>query len=213
MRPPEDWKRARVTLVIAGITAAAWALAAGLGISDLAGLWAGFIPARFGGIAGDEVLAPFALTPLTATLAHGGLMHLVFNLAIFLFCGRAVENIVGGRQLAILYVIGAYAAAAFHYLADPASNAPAIGASGAISAVIGSYALLFGRNRVKVADPRLALWLHVLWLAAAWVGLQILVGLMFQKTGMLIAVAAHIGGFLAGLALARPLLLLKWRGA
>jgi membrane associated rhomboid family serine protease len=79
--------------------------------------------------------------------------------------------------------------------------------------VIGSYALLFGRNRVKVADPRLALWLHVLWLAAAWVGLQILVGLMFQETGMLIAVAAHIGGFLAGLALAQPLLLLRYRRA
>jgi len=213
VRPPQDWQRARVTLVIAGITAAGWALAAGLRISDLIAYWAGFIPARIGGVPGDEVLAPVFLTPLTATLVHGGLMHLLFNVAIFLFCGRSVEVILGGRQLVLLYVIGAYAAAALHYAVDPASPVPAIGASGAISAVIGCYALLFGRNRVKVANPHLALWLHVLWLAAAWIGLQILVGLMFQATGVMVAVAAHIGGFLAGLALANPLLLLRYRKA
>jgi membrane associated rhomboid family serine protease len=52
-----------------------------------------------------------------------------------------------------------------------------------------------------------------LWLAAAWIGLQILIGLTFETSGLRIAIAAHIGGFLAGLLLARPLLLLKWRGA
>ena len=53
----------------------------------------------------------------------------------------------------------------------------------------------------------------VLWLGAAWIGLNVLIGLTFETSGLRIAVGAHIGGFIAGLALARPLLLLKWRGA
>ena len=90
-----------------------------------------------------------------------------------------------------------------------------VGASGAISAVLGAYAMLFGRNRVKVANPTLALWLNALWLAAAWVGLQLLiVGITVRdRAAPAIAIAAHIGGFLAGLLLAKPLLLLRYRDA
>ena len=135
------------------------------------------------------------------------------NLLILVVCGRPTENILGMRGLVILYVVGAYAAAAAQYFAGPAETAPMIGASGAISAVLGAYALLFGRNRVKVANPTLALWLHAAWLAAAWVGLQLLVGFTFRTEGVGIAIAAHIGGFLAGLLLAKPLLMLRWRGA
>jgi membrane associated rhomboid family serine protease len=88
-----------------------------------------------------------------------------------------------------------------------------VGASGAISALLGAYALLFGRNKVRIAHPGLATFVNALWLGAAWVGLQILVGLTFETTGLRIAIAAHIGGFVAGLLLAKPLLMLKWRGA
>jgi membrane associated rhomboid family serine protease len=88
-----------------------------------------------------------------------------------------------------------------------------VGASGAISAVIGAYALLFGRNKVRVADPRAAMLLHALWLAAAWVILQLLIGLTFVTDGARVAIAAHIGGFLAGLVLAKPLLLFRYRKA
>ena len=52
-----------------------------------------------------------------------------------------------------------------------------VGASGAISAVLGAYAMLFGRNKVKVANPTLALWLNALWLMAAWVVLRSVVGI------------------------------------
>ncbi len=213
MRPPENWRHARVTLAIAAVTACAWAFAAGLGIGDLAALWAGFTPARVNGLSGDEVLAPLFLTPLTATFVHAGLAHLFLNLLIHLFCGRSVESIIGGRQLLILYVVGAYAAAAAHWAIDPSENMPMIGASGAISAVLGAYAILFGRNKVRVANPTLAMWLNALWLAAAWVVLQLVVGVTFETVGARIAIAAQIGGFLAGLLLARPLLLLRYRGA
>jgi len=213
MRPPEDWRQARLTLALAAVTAACWAIPAFFGFDAAVAIWGGFIPARVWGATSLLPLAPVALTPLTATLIHAGFVHLFFNLLMLLFCGRPVEAILGLRGLAILYLVGAYAAAGTHLLFFPHSTAPMVGASGAISAVLGAYALLFGRNKVKVRSPALATLLHALWLFATWTGIQLLVGLTIRIDGASIAVAAHIGGFLAGLALARPLLLLRWRGA
>ncbi|HEX8621949.1 MAG TPA: rhomboid family intramembrane serine protease [Allosphingosinicella sp.] len=213
MRPPEDLRRAPVTLAIAGLTAAAWLPAWLAGWQEGAAIAGGFIPARIGTLAGADLPVPALLTPLTATLVHSGFFHLFLNLITLLFCGRSVEPVLGGRGIAILYLVGAYAAAAAQYAVDPAGTAPMVGASGAISALLGAYALLFGRNKVKVAHPGLATFLHALWLGGAWIVLQLLVGFTFETSGLRIAVAAHIGGFLAGMALARPLLLLRWRGA
>ena len=92
---------------------------------------------------------------------------------------------------------------------DPAQTAPVIGASGAIAAVFGAYAVLFARSR---AEPRRVLGLIIsgetltaLWYAATWIGLQLLTGYAFNTgTGMTqIAIWTHIGGFLAGLLTAR----------
>jgi membrane associated rhomboid family serine protease len=213
LRPPQDWRSARATLAIAGITALAWLAAALLNAEDFAAVWGGFIPSRVDGMVGDDGLAPVWLTPLTATFVHAGIIHLAFNLLILLFCGRAVENVLGPTGLVILYIAGAYCAAAAHYLVNLQEALPMVGASGAISAVLGAYAIMFGRNRVSIANRRLALWLHALWLGAAWVVLQVLVGLTFELNGASLAIAAHIGGFLVGLLLARPLLLLRYRHA
>jgi membrane associated rhomboid family serine protease len=212
MRPPDDLRAAPVTLGIALVTAAAWLIAWLAGWQDDAATLGGFIPARVGlGAGGGPV--PALLTPLTATLVHSGFLHLAFNLLVLLFCGRSIERVLGRAGILILYLVGAYAAAAAQYTFDPASMAPMVGASGAISAWLGAFALLFGRNKVKVAHPGLATWLNALWLGAAWIVLQIMIGLTFETAGLSIAIFAHIGGFLAGLALAKPLLLLKWRGA
>jgi membrane associated rhomboid family serine protease len=213
MRPPEDLRAAPATLAIAALTAAAWLIAWLGGWQEAAAVGGGFVPARIGGLPGDDLPVPALLTPLTATLVHSGFAHLFFNLIILLFCGRSIERVLGGRGIVILYLVGAYAAAAAQYAVNPAETIPMVGASGAISAVLGAFALLFGRNKVKVASPRLATLLNALWLGAAWIVLQILLGYTFETTGLRIAIAAHIGGFLAGLALAKPLLLLKWRGA
>jgi membrane associated rhomboid family serine protease len=213
VRPPQDWRSARATIVIAAVTAAAWLVVTLFKLQAHAMVLGGFFPGRVAGLANDDIPVPVFLTPLTATLVHAGLFHLAFNLLILLFCGRAVETIVQARGLIILYVAGAIAAAAGQWLADPASMTPMVGASGSISAVIGAYALLFGRNRTKIEHPTLAMAVHALWLAAAWVGLQLLLGYAVNTPLGGIAIAAHIGGFLAGLLLARPLLLLRWRGA
>lgn len=212
MRPPESWSKARLTLGITLVTAAAWAIVAMLGLDQWAAVWGGFLPVRLA-YGGDEALAPFWLTPLSATLIHANLIHVGFNLLILVFCGRPTEAVLGWPAIATLYVLGAYAAAAAQYAVDPLSAVPMIGASGAISAVIGAFSMLFGRNKVKVASPRLALWLNALWLMAAWVGLQLILGFTFRSGGVDVAVAAHIGGFLVGVLLANPLLLFRYRRA
>lgn len=219
MRLPDSWRRSPVTIGIAIVTAAALVLADLLQAEEWAMIWGGFIPARleFGG---DEALAPFWLTPLTATLVHAGYIHLGFNLLILVFCGRPVESVLGPIGLAILYVIGAYAAAGAQYALGPTSPVPMVGASGAVSAVLGAYAMLFGRNKVKIGGPRLALWLNALWLMTAWIALQVGMGIalagpdfLFSGDGIQIAVGAHVGGFLAGMLLANPLLLFRYRRA
>ena len=211
MRPPESWSRAKVTLGLTIATAAAWLILGAVFPDGSEALWGGFIPERVTG--GPPGYVPVWLTPLTAAFIHANFIHLLFNLIILAFCGRPTENVLGPVPLVVLYLLGAYAAAAAHYALAPHDLIPMVGASGAISAVIGAYAMLFGRNKVKVASPRLALWLNALWLMVAWVGLQLVVGLTFAQSGIQVAVAAHIGGFLVGVLLANPLLLFRYRKA
>jgi membrane associated rhomboid family serine protease len=199
---------ARATGAVAIATVAVYLLVTLFGFAQMADVAGGFIPARLSGLLVQGAL-PVWITPLTATLLHGGIAHIGFNLLMLIFCGRMVEAVIGPIGFAILYVVGAYAAAAMQYFADPHDIAPMIGASGAISALFGAYALLYGRPRVFANHPRLGMAVNVLWLAAAWIGLQFLMGLAFAEMGTVIATAAHVGGFLAGLVLIRPLLLLR----
>lgn len=201
------------TVAITALTALAWIVAGVLGQADAAAYVLGFIPARLSGMALPFAAAPAILTPLTATLVHGGLLHLAFNLLIFVWCGTAVERALGRSSLLILYVIGAYAAAAAQWLADPQGLTPMIGASGAISAIIGAFALSFGRAKQLTRSARVNRWINVAWLLVTWVVLQVMFGLLAGAQGYLLATPAHIGGFLAGLLLQRPLLLWRYRTA
>ncbi|KKC25881.1 rhomboid family intramembrane serine protease [Sphingomonas sp. SRS2] len=193
---------------IAIVTVTAYALVWLSGMAEAADILGGFMPARVSGYVLPGAL-PVWITPVTATLLHGGIIHLGFNMLMLIFCGRMVEAAIGPLGIAILYVAGAYLAAAAQYLAGPYDLSPMIGASGAISAVFAGYALLYGKPRGFAAHPKLGLAVNILWLAAAWIGVQFLMGLAFADLGMSIATAAHVGGFIAGLALVRPLLL--WR--
>lgn len=216
MRPSDSWSRARLTLGITLLTALVWLVLVTLNRVEWAAIWGGFIPARLTLPGDDSALAPVWLTPLLSTLVHANWIHVGFNLLILVFCGRPTEAVVGPIGIVILYLLGAYAAAAAQFAMDPSSAVPMIGASGAISAVLGAYSILFGRNKVRVANPTIALWLNALWLMAAWIGLQLIVGITFANLsggGVQLAVAAHIGGFAVGLLLANPLLLLRYRKA
>ena len=91
--------------------------------------------------------------PILPTLLHGGWLHLGFNLLILLYCGRQVETVLGRTLYLILYAAGAYAAAAGQWFLNPQLPIPMIGASGAISAIIGAYALLFSNSKVRAIGP------------------------------------------------------------
>lgn len=172
---------------------------------------AGFIPARFGNelILPPGTMVPFILTPLSSALLHGGVVHIVFNVIVLLFIGRQLEAPLGSKAMAVLLLAGAYGGALAQFLADPASAVPMIGASGAISALIAVYALIFSRSQAPAIGPIPGHWVRALWLAAAWIGLQLLIGFTGGGGFGAVAIWAHVGGFLAGLLLARPLL--RWR--
>jgi membrane associated rhomboid family serine protease len=173
----------------------------------------GFIPARLGGTLVLSPAVPAILTPLSATLVHASLLHLGGNLLMLIWCGLAVERVLGGRSVVLLYLVGAFAAAAAQYLVAPTSANPMVGASGAISALIGAYALSYGQHRHIVTSRLLNRWLNVAWLLVAWVLIQFGFGYVMGQQGMLLATPAHIGGFIAGVAMQRPLLLWRYRKA
>lgn len=174
----------------------------------------GFIPARF---AHPELLdglaaVPAFLTPLSCTFVHAGWLHIAFNLLMLVFCGRQVEHVLDKGATLLLYVLGAYGACLAQWVVNPGSSDPMVGASGAISAIIATYALLYSQQHVRRVGPFSANFVRLIWLAAAWIALQLMIGV--ATAGGLgdlgqIAIAAHIGGFLVGLALTRPLL--RWR--
>ena len=198
------------TTFITAATVACYALVALSGRDEMAWMLGGFVPARLAGYLLPGAL-PVWLTPLATTLMHGGIFHLAFNMVMLIFCGRMVEAVVGPVGLAILYLLGSYAAAAAQFFANPYDASPMIGASGAISAIFGAYALLYGRPRGFADHPRLGVAINVLWLATAWIAVQFLMGIASADMGMAIATAAHVGGFLAGLILLRPLMMVRHR--
>lgn len=225
------WSAGTQALAAGGVTCTRIALATVLafilvrvsGMETVASYAAGFIPAR---VAMPNLLdaaglpfpaLPWWLTPLTATLLHGGWLHLGFNLLMLLFCGRQVEIVLGGRLILMLYVVGAYAAAAGQWLLSPMLAIPMIGASGAISAIIGVYALLYSGNKVRALGPIPSNVVRMLWLGGAWICVQFLIGLASSggpgvsgAEGDAIAIGAHIGGFIAGMLMLRPLLRLRF---
>ena len=201
------------TNVITLLTAAAWVVTVVLGLDQQAALALGFIPDRLSGGAVPWAAVPTILTPLSATVVHSGLIHLGFNLLIFLWCGREVERVLGNTGLVVLYLVGAYAAAIAQWAMDPSGTVPMVGASGAISAIMGAFALSFGRPRMITRSPALNRWINAIWLMAAWIVLQVMMGWLGDQQGYLLATPAHVGGFAAGLILQRPLLLWRYRKA
>lgn len=203
-----------MTNSIAVITFAAFLLLFLTGQIDNAAILGGFIPAR---IQHPELLAGMAavpawLTPLSCALIHAGWLHIGFNLLMLVFCGRQIETVLGKGATLMLYVAGAYGAALAQWILDPLSIHPMVGASGAISAVIATYAQLYSQQQVRRIGPFSANLVRILWLAIGWIALQVMIGV--ATAGGLgdlgqIAVAAHVGGFLMGLVLTRPLL--RWR--
>ena len=200
------------TAIIAIITVAVSTIAI-LGGVDYWAVFAGFIPARISGVVELAGALPVWMTPFSSALVHGGWLHLGINMLMLVFAGSMVERVIGASGLLFAYVAGALVAAFSQFIVDPGSPIPMVGASGAISALFGLYALFFGAPKQVTRNQKLNRWIHVAWLLVAWVVLQWMSGYLAGGGGVMLATPAHIGGFIAGLLMQRPLLLWKYRKA
>jgi membrane associated rhomboid family serine protease len=200
------------TAIIAIITVAVSVIAI-LGGVDYWAVFAGFIPARISGVVDLPGALPAWLTPFSSALVHGGWLHLGINMLMLLFAGTMVERVIGASGLVFAYVVGALVAALSQFVVDPGSPIPMVGASGAISALFGLYALFFGQPKQVTRNQKLNRSIHVAWLLVTWVLLQWMAGMLAGGEGVMLATPAHIGGFIAGLLLQRPLLLWRYRKA
>jgi len=159
----------------------------------------------------EIALVPPAATVVTSMFLHGGWLHLAGNMLYLWIFADNIEDRMGHLRFLVFYLACGVAAVFAQAIPAPQSVVPMIGASGAISGVLGAYLLLFPRARVLVLVP-LGFVLQVIRLPAVWVlGLWFLVQLLSSlgapegEGG--VAFRAHLGGFVAGLLLA-PLLLL-----
>jgi membrane associated rhomboid family serine protease len=152
------------------------------------------------------------LTPVTSMFLHGGWGHLLGNALFFWVFGNNVEDSMGRFRFLVFYLICGLAAAAAHVFVDPASPVPTVGASGAISGILGAYLVLYPRVRVKMLFYFLIFfrvipiqaWLVLLW----WFMWQVLSGLpelsrVNREVSGGVAVWAHVGGFVAGVVLVK----------
>lgn len=206
--PPANATRA-ILLLCVGLQLGA--LLMGPGFDQALTLSGGLVPARLtGAVIGIPGALPGWATLVTHIFLHAGLVHLAMNMLFLAWIGRQVEWLIGPWRFLGLFLVGGIAGGLAQAAMTPASVLPVVGASGAISAVFATYALAFARDRH--APARLlglaisAETVRALRYAALWIGLQLLVGVAFNLPGTGgIAIWAHIGGFMAGLALGLPL--------
>ena len=149
------------------------------------------------------------LTPITSMFLHGSWGHLIGNALFFWVFGNNVEDSMGRLRFLVFYLLCGLVAAATHVALNPASAIPTVGASGAISGVLGAYLVLYPRVRVRMYFPPIFVFHVVAWLVLLyWFAVQVLTGLpelspMRREVSGGVAVWAHVGGFVAGVVLVK----------
>ncbi len=216
-------------LILAGMWGA-WILVQGMGLNELQLARSvcnlGMLPGELTGMAAVGSSIPLGegvscvvdsdpvnwLTPLTSMFLHGGWGHIIGNSLFFWVFGNNIEDSMGRVRFVIFYLLCGLVAAGAHVLTQPGSPVPTVGASGAISGVMGAYLLLYPRVRVNmlfifviiVRVIPLPAWVVLLW----WFALQVVSGLPTlldpspENVGG-VAVWAHVGGFAAGVLLVK----------
>ena len=220
-----------VTLAAIGACAAAWVLVQGLGTE--AGVAASVC--NYGLVPGEVLgtVAPGTALPMSEDMAcvvdptrdtwalvthmflHGSWMHLIGNMWFLWLFGNNVEDSMTRPRFAVFYLLSGLAAAALQMFADPNSAVPMVGASGAISGVMGGYLVLFPRVRVHTLVPlgiimqtfALPAWVMLVY----WMVIQLVGGFSRIGGGQEGGVAfwAHVGGFVAGAVLVKLFIVRK----
>jgi membrane associated rhomboid family serine protease len=163
----------------------------------------GFTPSSLMSPQFEATGAPAVLSIFTALFLHGGLLHLAGNMLYLWIFGNNIEDAMGHVRFLAFYLLCGVAAALTMAFMDPLSTRPMVGASGAISGVLGAYMLLFPRARVTVIIPWLVILypfrINAMWVVGMWFAMQLLALTSPDATGT--AWWAHVGGFTAGVAL------------
>ena len=150
----------------------------------------------------ELVLVPAWATAFTSMFMHGGWMHIIGNMLYLWIFGNNVEDSMGAVRFTVFYLVCGLLALVAHAAPNPDSQIPLVGASGAVSGVLGAYLLLYPHARVLVAIP-LGFLIHTMriravWVLGGWFLLQLVNSAMVGAEGAGVAWDAHIGGFLAG---------------
>lgn len=144
---------------------------------------------------------PIYLTLISSMFMHGGWLHLAGNMLFLWVFGDNVEHAMGRLKFAGFYIVAGLVGSLAHIALDPSSIIPSLGASGAISGVLGAYIVLFPTNRVLVFLLRFFVWVPAIVVIGLWAALQFVNGIgqiaVSEQTGG-VAYMAHIGGFVAG---------------
>ena len=190
---------------------AVWAQGGDHALEDLVAAW-GLTPSKLSGALRDGSLLSLPVaTVFTSMFLHGGWLHILGNMLFLWIFGGRVEDRMGRAWFLVFYLLGGIAAAAGQTLVDPKLAEPLVGASGAISAVLAAYLVLFPRARIQslvylgffyqlIAVPSVIV-------LGFWFVLQVLDGIASLGASGIssgVAVFAHIGGFTAGILLALP---------
>jgi membrane associated rhomboid family serine protease len=164
----------------------------------------GAIPQNIIGFQSTQPI-PAYLTILTSMFMHGGVFHIAWNMLYFWIFGNNIEESLGHIRFLLFYLFCGIVAALSHILLSPNSNVPMIGASGAVSGMLGAYILLFPMARVRTI-VLLGFYITVVRIPALivigfWAIIQVVSGLLSHGNAAQggIAFFAHVGGFVAGL--------------
>lgn len=160
----------------------------------------------FGGIPAEITTGVDTFTLITSMFLHGGWMHIIGNMIFLWIFADNIEAIIGNLPFLIFYVIGGLVASAAHIFTDPDSMIPVVGASGAISAVMGTYLVMFPKSRIKLIFIMFfrTFYLPAFVFLGFWFAQQLFsgVGTMSSEAGGGgVAWWAHIGGFVYGVAM------------
>lgn len=230
MFPLKDENPTTTPAVVTGVvilaTVSAWGLVQGFGMHEalLRSICRfGVIPAELLGRAPPGTEVPLGagyscslggsaawLTLLSSIFMHGGWFHLIGNMWFLWVFGNNIEDVMGHGRFVVFYLVSGVAAALAQVFAEPSSAVPMVGASGAISGVMGAYVILFPRVRVHTL-VFLGFFITSIKIPAAvmlgyWFLLQVIGGipsLAGAGTGGGVAFLAHAGGFVAGAVLIR----------
>lgn len=194
------------TLIVLCVGIFLWQFSAGFDGQQQIIYHLGVIPAVLFGYAElQQAWVPAYATVFTSMFLHGGWMHLIGNMLYLWVFGNNIEAAMGHVRFIVFYLLCGVAAVMAQGLPDTDSAIPMVGASGAISGVLGAYLLLYPRARVTVVVPIIIILktfrIPALVVLGLWFAMQLFSVLTTDSSEGGVAFGAHIGGFVAGVVL------------